>query len=253
MPTLEPAAPRRLLVVWRDFQEIAGLHDVGVLTFDGSYRFNYLEGARTPGFVPFSNFPDEDRSYVSSRLFPFFSSRVMARDRPDFARLCVALDLPPTASDLALLDRTGGTRKGDRVAVVGEPVIDDSGHVDHVMVVRGVRFVLEDAVMRNEILGLLKPGDALSALRDIANPVNPEALLIQTLDGTNLGWIPDRLVPFATRVLDSSGSLSVHRVNGDEQPPHLRLLVRIVGAHPTNEPTLPPLGVFEQPLVAAVS
>jgi hypothetical protein len=251
MPVLGSATPSRLLVVWRDYEQNAGLHDVGVLAHDGEYTFRYLPGSEVAGFVPFSNFPEAARTYSARRLFPFFASRVMDRDRPDFSRLCTALDLPEDASDLALLDRTGGTRKGDRVAVVGEPVVDANGDTDHVMVARGVRFILQDAALRNEVFAQLRSGDPLLVVEDSENPVNVDALLIRTLGGTDVGWIPDRLVPYVATVLSNSGSLTVHRVNGEDQPPHLRLLVRIMGRHPADSPTLPALGLSVRRSVAA--
>lgn len=246
-------APRRLLVVWTAQQPRIQIHGVGCLRATGcGYAFEYLPHAKElDNFAPFSSFPDFDRPYASTQLFPFFAARVIARQRDDYSATCRALGLDPqTADPLQLLDRTGGTRKGDRVGVVGEPLVAPDGSTEHAFLVKGLRFALPDAEVRESALTGMREGEALAITRDEGNAVNPEARLVVRQDGTALGWIPDALIAYVDRVLKGPrGLLRVDRLNSPDQPPHLRLLVRLTGVH---EPELPPLPQLPRRLTESV-
>src|SRR5699024_6917554 len=61
------------------------------------------------------------------------------------------------------------------------------------------------------------------------NPVDPEALLVTTVGGTALGWVPAPLLPLLD--LGTDVRASVAHVNGSDSPPHQRLLVELRGDH----------------------
>ena len=59
------------------------------------YRFQYRSIESVREFRPFIGFPDFDRVYESSRLWPFFDLRVMDRKRPDYSQYVGWLGLHP--------------------------------------------------------------------------------------------------------------------------------------------------------------
>lgn len=62
------------------------------------YRFGYTKGAiqaeDSVGFKPLPAFPEFQRTYESSELFPLFQNRVLDPGRKDFAAYLASLDLP---------------------------------------------------------------------------------------------------------------------------------------------------------------
>lgn len=233
---------RTFLVTWRGGGHRVGIHPVGRLVYDGRYSFDYLDNAhRVVAFRPFPNFPWLDRSYESAALFPFFSARVMDRRRPDYEAFVHALGLPAEASALNVLARNQGARKGDGVAVVEEPKVSPDGSTNYLFVVRGLRFALPDLGHRETALEHLQPRAPLT-VRRVNNAVNPYALALETARGDPVGWVPDGLIPYVTAVCEGdAASLAVYRLNGPEQPAHLRLIAQVSGRLPVGFRTLPQL------------
>lgn len=244
---------RRFLVTWRDGQELPAIHDVGCLSFDGSFRFHYLDAARTaPGFHPLPGLPDLTGVYgPAADLFPVFAGRVMERSRPDFASYVAALDLPRDAGDLDILARSGGVSRGDHLALTEEPTIHSDGTTGCTFLVRGLRFALPDPEVREQVLAALTGGTRLAVRDDPANDVSADALLLCTSDGVAVGWVPDALTGFVRRVVEEpAGSVTVQRRNSPAQPPHARLLVHVAGRLTPGAVTLPSLGVRPGALAA---
>lgn len=245
---------RRFLVTWRDGQEPPSIHDVGCLTFDGAFRFHYLGSARTaPGFHPLPGLPDLSAVYgPTAELFPVFTGRVMERSRPDFPSYVTSLDLPLDAGDLDILARSGGVSRGDHLTLTEEPTIHPDGSTRCTFLVRGLRFALPDAKVREQVLAALPVGTLLTARGEPDNDVSRDALLLCTADGVAVGWVPNALVGFLRLVLDEpAGSVTVRQLNGPEQPPHARLLVRAIGRLAPGTATLPSLGVRPTTIAAA--
>ena len=69
--------------------------------------------------------------------------------------------------------------------------------------------------------------DGLLLVAEPDNPVDPEALLVTTVGGTALGWVPAPLLPLLD--LGTDVRASVAHVNGSDSPPHQRLLVELRG------------------------
>lgn len=234
---------RCFLVTWRDGERTRGIHGIGCLILDGHFTFRYLPGAAlAPGFRPLPGFPDLDRAYRSSALFLFFAARLMDRRRPDYDDYAEALDLPPRPLDLDVLARSEGVLKGDRVAVVEEPLVRSDGGTEHVFVVRGVRFAAQDPAERERRLAGLARGTPLVVRADVDNPVNSQALQLLNPTGELVGWVPDALVSYVSSVMVGAGSrVVVQRLNGPELPPHVRLLALLSGRLPIGQPPLPQL------------
>lgn len=226
-------AIRRFAVAWRNRPRRL-IAPVGVLDQSAAgYRFQYLPGVRddVDGFRPFIGFPDLGYVYESPRLWPFFDLRVMDRKRPDFAEYVRQLGLPPDASRLDILSRSGGEQKGDSVLLVEAPAVASDGETKSIFLVRGSRYAGPEAETAAAV-GALRPGRELSVVDDAANVANPDALMLTTPPGVRVGWVPDLLIDYARQVRDAGGHASVVQNNGPGAPWHMRLLVRISGRLP---------------------
>jgi len=102
-----------------------------------------------------------------------------------------------------------------------------------IFLVRGARYATAQFNTQSATLDL-GPSDQLGIRQDSTNPVNPAALLITTLDGEPVGWIPDLLIEYAVMLVSHGGRLEIVRNNGLESPWHLRLLVRAYGELPAD-------------------
>jgi hypothetical protein len=230
---LSPAvdsAVRRFAVAWRNRPRRL-IAPVAVLDHDAAgYRFQYLPTVRTDveGFRPFIGFPDLERIYESPRLWPFFDLRVMDVKRPDYADYVRQLGLPPDASRLDVLSRSGGEQKGDSVLLVEEPAVTDAGQTSSIFLARGLRYAGPEADTA-AAADRLQAGRDLLMVDDIGNTANAKALKLLTQDGVPVGWVPDLLVDYARKVRDTGGNASVVQNNGPAAPWHMRLLVRITG------------------------
>lgn len=230
LPEQHAADPARLLVAWQN-PETRKIALVGLLEHAaGRYCFRYLQGALdTPGFQPFLGFDDLERRYVSEYLFPLFRQRIMDHDRPDFARYLDALGLGGESSPLAVLGRSGGSRAGDSIFLLREPEVSDDGRTRSMFFVHGVRYQ-QGAAAR---IAQLRLGDRLRLRREPGNEVNPRAVLVAADDDQVLGWVPDLLADYVQRALSvGMPSVRVVRVNDEDTPPNLRLLVELSGRLP---------------------
>lgn len=234
---------RRLAVTWQH-PATRKISPVAILEFSGDeYRFVYIRGAlAVEGFRPLLGFPQLDRLYQSSSLFPLFAQRVMDPRRPDHDRYVARLGLPVDATPWEQMSRSGGSREGDTLQLFPEPQVEPDGRVRCFFLVHGLRhvpsrpIVLEDgpvSVSRDELegnLGQLRRGSRLRLVCERGNPVNPMAVLTATLSGSPLGWVPDLLLHDLYRMTSDDpevASVVVEHINGPDVPPHLRLMVEL--------------------------
>lgn len=227
------SAVRRFAVAWRNRLRPA-ITPVAVLDHLASgYRFQYLVnvGESVEGFRPFIGFPHLGQVYESSRLWPFFALRVMDRKRPDFPEYVRWLGLPPDASGLDILSRSGGEQKGDSVYLAEAPTVADDGSTEAVFLARGVRYAVREYDTTTTADSLCA-GDVLILVDDDKNEVNPRALLLATPRGDAVGWMPDLLIDYARHVRAGGGTVELLQNNGPHAPWHVRLLVRISGRVP---------------------
>jgi hypothetical protein len=219
-----------LIVAWQN-PDTRLIAPVGLLEHgDGyGYRFRYLRRAKeTPDFLPFLSFPRLDGTYVSENLFPLFSQRVMSIRRRDYGEFVRQLALSESeASPWEQLARSEGRSTGDTVQVFPVPTVSADGSTTCRFLVHGIRH------LNDGVLPQLQLGERLALRDQIENAKYPDAILVCTQDGRDLGWVPDLLLEHL-RALRRTGDvrLSVERVNGPEVPTHLRLLVRLDGTVP---------------------
>lgn len=219
---------RRFAIAWRN-RVRRSIHDVAVLDVDGdTFRFQYVDSVESvEGFRPFIGFPDLDRVYESTRLWPFFDLRVMDRKRPDYAQYVRWLGLPSDANRLDILSRSGGEQKGDTVSIVESPRVAVDGATATEFLVRGASYAVR-SYDSSSAANNLQPGDALGVIDDSTNEANPDALLLTAAD-LPIGWIPDLLIEYGREVVGSGGTVTVLQNNGSDAPWHMRLLVRLAG------------------------
>lgn len=191
---------------------------VGVLSFDGEvFRFSYSEGvARAMPGLPLG------RVHVSESLFPIFAERMMDPHRPERAETLRALGLDSEAEPLEVLAVSGGGRTGDTYELTPLP---QPGRVSLPFLVHGIRYLTAE---ERAAIEDLKPGDRLQLRCEKDNPVNERALLVRQ-DGQRLGYVPDPLLDYVHRIIESPYKLVVQRVNPVEAGMHMRLLVRLTG------------------------
>lgn len=226
--------PFRLLVTRRDVST-QRCSPVGLLTCTaGAYEFSYLRPAvESPGFRPILGFSAVDRRYRSERLFPIFAERVMDPRRPDRPRWLASLGLDGDPEVMEILARSGGRREGDHLELLAVPRVEHDGRTRTSFLVHGVSHA--DSVAD---IDRLVVGDRLDLVDDPDNPVNARALVVSSVDGSRLGWVPDPLVEFVRHVR-SHGECEVRvlRVNPADLGPHQRLLVELTGlADPSSAP-----------------
>ncbi len=221
-------SPGSLIVAWQHPTSRL-ISPVGLLEHGVGYRYRYLRRApAVEGFLPFLSFPQWDRTYLAARLFPLFQQRIMSPRRPDFRQFLRQLDLDENASPWEQLARSEGRRTGDTVQVFPIPAVHPDGHSTCRFLVHGIRHVTQGQLPE------LHRGDHLELLADPANPVNPAAVLVCTVAGRRLGYVPDLLLEHLRALRDTAPvTLTVEHVNGLEAPVHLRLLVCLDGSAPS--------------------
>ncbi len=122
---------------------------IGRLTFDGGiYKFVYTQGASLAqqqcGFEPLSSFPQFDKVYTSTQLFPVFSNRLMPRSRPDYSSFIQWLNIAEHEYEpIAILARSGGERETDTLTVFPRPEPDSQGRYHFHQLVRSYEFFLQ--------------------------------------------------------------------------------------------------------------
>ena len=107
-----------LFVAWQAPEPTRAWFPIGRLDASADRRdfvFRYTHGAlhahERAGFEPLISFPDFERRYEASELFPLFKNRILEPNRKDFAEYLQWLDLDPAHADpIEILGLTGGER-----------------------------------------------------------------------------------------------------------------------------------------------
>ncbi len=221
----------RLYVAWQD-PTTRAIEPVGRLDRlcgapADTYEFRYLRRAVTlDGFRPFLSFPDLQRTYRSSYLFPLFENRLMPRTRADYPDFVRALGLGEDADPFEVLARSEGRRQTDNIEVFPEPTLE-GGAVRCLFLVHGIRHIpgAEEAV------DSLAVGERLSIVPDPQNPADRWAVGLRDGGFRLLGWVPRYLTELIHRPLEVLGPSAVdvraEHVGARNGPIHLRLLCQL--------------------------
>ncbi len=196
---------RTLFLAWQD-DLTRQWFPVGRLDADvgnASYRFRYIGGAKRAKqkvrFPPLLEFPDLQKDYRSSELFPLFQNRVMNRKRPDFKDYLRSLDLPEEADSIEILSTNGGRRETDSYEVFPKIEKDGDGCFRCRFFLHGSRHV--EAAVQERIKDL-RHREPLHVILEQDNPKTGLAVQIQTMDGHKIGWSPHYLVPDLATAID---------------------------------------------------
>lgn len=234
---------KTLFLAWQDKRQTRAWFPIGRLDVQANrpaYRFRYTQGATSAqqraGFAALLDFPDLNRAYESSELFPLFRNRVISANRRDFGDYLKMLDLPETAEPAEILEVGGGYRATDSFEVFPKIVRRPNGSFSCRFFLHGARHVNEVAMKR---IDTLQPGEELYVTLELTNPSSRLAVQIQTTDYCMIGWAPRYLVNDLVRAIalspDDYGA-KVVRVNPAPAPSKQRLLVELTGRWPDYEP-----------------
>lgn len=235
MTIIAPAPPVRVaphvdgahsfLVTRRD-RETGRYERLGVLTqVQNGWDFRYFREVAERGLLrALPGIPVTGSVVHSEHLFPLFAQRVISPRRPDRSRVLGMLGLDDSATAFEILAHNGGRRFGDTIELIQLPRTSEGGRERMQFLVHGMR---HRSAAEQAAVDALAVGDRLLLVAEPDNPVDPEALLVSTVNGSALGWVPAPLLPLLD--LGPDVQASVAHVNGSDSPPHQRLLVELRG------------------------
>ena len=204
------------------------------------YRFRYIHGAELAhdktGFEPLYDFPNFNKNYESSELFPLFQNRVLAPGRPDFPEYLQWLGLSEGADPVEILSVDGGYRATDSFEVFPKIERREDGTFRCCFFLHGWRYMNEQAQKEVESL---RPGNTLHVAIELTNLADRAPVQIQTKDHYVIGYAPRYLVGDLLRAiaeLPLNHEAKVVRVNPSPAPSKQRLLLEFIGHLPDYEP-----------------
>ena len=213
------------------------------------YEFEYIRGAfeaknsAIPLAVPVPGFPELDKAYRATEIFPIFRYRAMNKRRPDRPEYLNLFGLDPDDTDvLAELAISGGHSVADTFEIFPAIEPDAQGRFKTRFIVQGLRPSDPETI---ECIASLNLGDHLEpALADNSQSAQ-HSIRVKTTDQVHLGWLP-RYLADVLRQSDALNladlDLRVVQVNHDAPPSH-RLLVELSGQLP---PGIDPMVELEQ-------
>lgn len=222
---------RTLFVAWQN-PESRHWFVVGRLSKkERTYQFVYTHGSTlSDKFVPFGRMKDLHSTYESEELFPLFSDRLLARNRPEYKEYSTWLHLSSGANELDPFDelaRTGGTRATDSLSVFACPEPDVDGTYNLTFFSHGIRYLPTAAQV---FVGGLEAGRALFLMLDNQNSADTLAVAMRTEPPMIVGYVPRYYCEDVRKLIESkfAGSVKVwvEKVNLDA-PIQLRLLCAI--------------------------
>jgi len=216
-------------LAWQD-AETRSWHVVGLLTSDANgYVFRYTKGAqKSPRFVSFSGMNDLTKKYISKRMFPLFSNRILSPNRPEYPNFIKWLGLPSDAGPIEILGRSGGTRETDKLEMFSKIKPNNDNSFEHIFFCHGLRHLSESATKR--LLKLRKGEDLLLCL-DSQNGFDKNAVIIRAADPAEiLGYIPRYLANAISTLIKKemdSVRVTVEALSNDA-PANYKLMCKLV-------------------------
>jgi len=219
------------------------------------YTFVYTKGAeearQQAGFQPLASFPELLTAYVSERLFPLFTNRLLPQSRPEYQEYLEWLSVPASEQDpVAILARSGGRKVTDSLEVFPCPERNADGKYHIHFLLHGLGHMPETSVER---ASRLNHGEPLLVMRDFQNPRDPDALALRTAetfarDIYVIGYVPRYLRGDFLKLiqLNAAPQILVERVNPSPTPVQFRVLCEALmpwpkGFEPFSEPEYEPL------------
>jgi hypothetical protein len=206
--TLKTKTSNPLFLAWQD-PVSRHWFTIGRLTVeDGKYQFVYTQGVNEAqkkcAFKALSSFPELDKIYTSTHLFPVFANRLMSRSRPDYSSFITSLHILSDEHDpMAILARSGGERQTDTLAVFA-PEIDQQGQYHLYFFSHGLRHLPSSSIER---INRFEPGEKLWLAREFQNPHDSQALILTTEDHHIVGYCPRYLLAEISELLRQNSNL----------------------------------------------
>ncbi len=223
-----------LFVAWQSPGPARAWFPIGRLDAQAhDYVFQYTHGALKArdqaGFSALLAFPELERRYEASELFPLFTNRVLHANRKDFPEYLRWLDMnmePAAADPIEILSLTGGERQTDSLEMFPKLTKRPDGSIQARFFLHGLRHVALSAQQRAKALQV---GEPLGVAVEVTNPATGFAIQLQTLDGQMIGWAPRYLVDdLRLAVLNSaSARATVRHINPTTAPAARQVMVEL--------------------------
>ncbi len=231
---------RTVYLAWQDKGKTRRWFPIGRLDADLDkpvFKFGYVKGAERAyneaGFQPLDAFPDFEKLYVSSELFPLFQNRIMNKGRRDFLNYLELMDLDPANADpITILEVSGGTRRTDNLEIFPKISKNDHGEFHTRFFLKGWRYVNKHSKDRVQFI---EPDEELRVSIELNNPATTLAVQLQTNDYCMVGWTPRYLVNDILECISKNPldiTAKVVKVNPAPAPSQERVLVEMKGKWP---------------------
>jgi len=240
---------KELGLSWQDSKTRKWLPIARISKRDDGYFFRYTNGAieaKKYGFNMLPGFPNFEKAYCSSEIFPVFQNRIMNKSRPDRKVFLDWINLNDESySPFEELARTGGIKATDNLQLYPIPVSKD-GLYTLSFFVHGVSHLPQSYKKRTL---KLEPEDALFLMKDVQNKIDPAALALRTEDPIELvGYVPKFFAGDFEKLFNHNKEhfhVVVERLNS-AAPEQLRLLCKLSTPWPRdfkalNMPSFTPL------------
>jgi len=186
---------KTLLVVWQDEKSRLYYH-IGTLSFYGAYyEFSYttqntgqrkLGDALAQGYMIHPAFPNTDKAYRSTKLFPAFDRRIPSSDRQDFAEILKDLGLTKDAGKMEILRATRGRLAADTYSFEQPLRREEDGKLRSSFFIHGMRH----QQLPDDWFAWLKEGDTVKLIQESTNPYDKNAVAVYTQNNKMLGYVP---------------------------------------------------------------
>lgn len=180
-----------LYLVWKD-NETRRFFTVGELSRNGQFEFMYgleVEEAIQKGFCLLPSFPEIDKKYECSKLFPTFSSRLPDRRRKGIEKILTKYDMDEY-DEYTLLKKSGASLPIDNLQFIDPIFSDDNLPIKRIFWLSGVRHYLGcDGLVCTKAIDSTV-GEALFFERDPLNPKDNFAIKVLNSSKRLIGYIP---------------------------------------------------------------
>ncbi len=167
-------------------------YTIAKLSKNGKYEFEYdfeINDAIKKGFEPLIAFPDITKKYTNNKLFTSFSSRIPDRRRKNIDEILNKYGLNEY-NEYEILKRSGGRLPIDNFEFIDPIIINEENPIEREFYIAGPRHYLGcDSNQYKKSLNV-SIGEKLSLTLHPENQYDSNAIKINKLDNTLLGYIP---------------------------------------------------------------
>ena len=199
-------AKQYLYLVWKDPISRRN-YTVGKLSKGSEYTFEYCGEylqAKDVGWDYIKSFPN-DETYHSKVLFPAFSSRLPDKKRKDIVSVLTKYGLSEY-NGFDLLRKSGGRLPIDNYEFV-EPIVFCDNVAIKEFYVGGIRHVSKCFGKDCRSLPKLSGGTQLNLVPEPNNEYDTNAVLVKTIDGNSVGYVPRYYSKDVTSFLKTDGNV----------------------------------------------